>query len=88
MIADIFYPIFTLKIIVLACLMQKKIDGLAAARASFSTTWWVYSSPHTPSCKKKNNDASIFFLNYPLIYLKIYNKYNGNKYRITYLKCK
>ena len=61
MIADIFYPIFTLKIIVLACLMQKKIGGLAAARASFSTTWWVYSSPHTPSCKKKTTMRPYFF---------------------------
>ena len=69
MAADIFYPILTLKITVLACFIQKKklkIGGLAPTRASPWTPWWVYSSAHTPSSKKKTNDAPIFFLDYPL----------------------
>ena len=64
MVADIFYPILTLKITVLACFIQKKLGASPPTRASPWTPWWVYSSPHTPSCKK--NDAPIFFLDYPL----------------------
>ena len=88
MIADIFYPIFTLKIIVLACLMQKKNWRPRRRQGIFLDHLVGLQLPPYPQLQKKNNDASIFFLNYPLIYLKIYNKYNGNKYRITYLKCK
>ena len=54
MIADIFYPIFTLTITILACFIQNKIVwGLhthAFTRASPWTTWVAYSSPQTPSC--------------------------------------
>ena len=45
---------------------KKEFRGLAPTRATPWTPWRVYSSPHTPSCKKKN-DAPIFFLDYPLI---------------------
>ena len=34
MVADIFYPIFNLKIIVLVCFIQKKFGDLAPIRAS------------------------------------------------------
>ena len=71
MVPDIFYPILTLKMTVLA-FYTKKIGGLAPTRASPWTPWWAYSSPtpptpHTPSCK--NNDAPIFFVDYPLVSL-------------------
>ena len=53
MVADIFYPIFTPNITVLACFIQKiKLGGFAPTRASSWTPWWAYSSCHTPSCKK------------------------------------
>ena len=45
---------------------KKEFGGLVPTRATPWTPWRVYSSPHTPSCKKKN-DAPIFFLDYPLI---------------------
>ena len=67
MVADIFYPILTLKITVLVSFIQKKkIGGLAPNRASLWTPWWAYSSPplNPLSCKKKN--VLIFFLDYPL----------------------
>ena len=61
MVTDIFYPILTLKVTVLACFMKNW--GLASARESPWTPWWAYSSPHTPSCKK--NDVLIFFVDSP-----------------------
>ena len=64
MVADIFCPIFTLKVTVLACLIQKKKNCLAPTRASTWTPWWAYISPNTPNCKK--NYVPIFFLDYPL----------------------
>ena len=63
--ADIFYLIFTLKITVLACFMQKS----KTKKTSPWIPWWAYRSPHTPSCKK--NDVPIFFLDYPLIIIKV-----------------
>ena len=62
MVADIFYPILTLKITVLACFIQKKIGGLAPNRASPWTPWWSYSSPHTPSYKKKTMRPYFFWI--------------------------
>ena len=44
MVPDIFYPILTLKMTVLA-FYTKKIGGLAPTRASPWTPWWAYSSP-------------------------------------------
>ena len=47
MVADIFYPIFTLRITMLAYFIQKKKKngGLTPTRASLCTPWWAYSSP-------------------------------------------
>ena len=56
MVADIFCPIFTLKVTVLACLMQKKKEKkkcLAPTRASTWTPWWASISPNTPQLQKK-----------------------------------
>ena len=88
MVADIFYPILTLKITVLACFIQKKNLGASPpARASPLTPWWVYSSP-IPSAankKQKKNDASIFFLDYPLM---IYHNVNRkNEQIINFMQC-
>ena len=47
MVPDIFYPILTLKMTVLA-FYTKKIGGLAPTRASPWTPWWAYSSPTPP----------------------------------------
>ena len=77
--ADIFYLIFTLKITVLACFMQK---SKKKKKASPWTPWWAYRSPHTPSCKK--NDVPIFFLNYPLIIIKIASYSLAEKHRRGY----
>ena len=61
MVADIFYLMFTLKITVLAYFIQKKkIRDLASTRASPWTPWLAYSSPHTPSCKKKTMHPYFF----------------------------
>ena len=55
MVADIFYPIFTLKITVLACFVQKQtnVGGFAPTMASPWTPWWAYSSPIPPAAKKR-----------------------------------
>ena len=47
MVPDIFYPILTLKMTVLA-FYTKEIGGLAPTRASPWTPWWAYSSPIPP----------------------------------------
>ena len=73
MVADIFCPIFTLKITILANFIQKKFGGLAPTRASPWILWWAYSLPHTPSCRK--NDAPIFSLDYPLLVHVNYKKH-------------
>ena len=39
---------------------KKEFGGLAPTRATPWTPWRVYSSPHTPSCKKKKRCAHIF----------------------------
>ena len=60
MIADIFYPIFTLKITVLACLMQKKNwrprppGHLSRPPGGFTTP------PIPPVAKKKKRCVHIF----------------------------
>ena len=66
MIADILYPIFTLKITVLAYLIQKN-RGPRPHQSITMDALVGYSSPNTPSCRK--NDAPIFSLDYPLIIL-------------------
>ena len=57
MIADIFYPIFTLTIIVLACFIRKKkiVRGFrthAFTKALRWTPWVAYNSSQTPSCNR------------------------------------
>ena len=69
MVADIFYPILTLKITVLACFIQKKNKN-RGPRPNKSITLdplvGLQLSPYTQQQKKKKNDAPIFFLDYPL----------------------
>ena len=77
MVADILYLIFTLKIAVLACFMQK-----SKKPASPWTTLSDYRSRHTPSCKK--SDVPIFFLDYPLIIIKIASYSLAGKYTCGY----
>ena len=86
MVADIFNPILTLKITVLACFIQKKFLGPhPPARASPLTPWSVYSSPIPSAANKKKNDASIFFLDYPLM---IYHNVNRkNEQIINFMQC-
>ena len=65
MVVDIFYPLLTLKITILACFIQKKIWGLTPPpprppRPSPWTPWWAYSYLPYPQLQKKNN-APIFF---------------------------
>ena len=64
MVADIFYPILTLKITVLVSFIQKKkIGGLAPNRASPWTPWWAYSSPPSiPSAAKKTMRSYFFWI--------------------------
>ena len=40
---------------------KKEFGGLAPTRATPWTPWRVYSSPHTPSCKKKKTMRPYFF---------------------------
>ena len=71
MVPDIFYPILTLKMTVLAFYTKKNrgprphqsitLDPLVGLQLPHPPT------PHTPSCKK--NDAPIFFVDYPLVSL-------------------
>ena len=61
MVADIFYPILTLKITVLVSFIQKKkIGGLAPNRASPWTPWWAYSFPPQYPQLQKKQCAHIF----------------------------
>ena len=62
MVVDIFYPLLTLKITILACFIQKKSGDLPPPppRPSPGTPWWAYSSLPYPQLQKKNN-APIFF---------------------------
>ena len=57
MVADIFYPIFTLKITVLACFIQEKQKNLGASSPPGHLPGppggLTAPPPHTPSCKKK-----------------------------------
>ena len=81
MIADIFYPIFTLTITILVCFIFKKIIhrlySHAFTRASHWTPWGGlidFTSPKT--------DATIFFLYYPL---HVYHKWWP--YRVWFVIC-
>ena len=58
MIADIFYPIFTLTITILACFIRKKrkiVQGICTVHQGITLDsiegkgWGAYSSPWTPS---------------------------------------
>ena len=88
MVADIFYPILTLKITVLACFIQKKIGGLTPRQSITLDPLVGLQLPHTLSYKqetKKKNDASIFFLDYPLM---IYHNVNRkNEQIINFMQC-
>ena len=68
MVADIFYPIFTLKITVLACFIQEKQKNLGASSPPGHLPGppgglTAPPLPIPPAAKK--NDAPIFFLDYP-----------------------
>ena len=68
MVADIFYPIFTLKITVLACFIQEKQKNLGASSPPGHLPGppggLTAPPPPIPPAAKKN-DAPIFFLDYP-----------------------
>ena len=67
MVADIFYPIFTLKITVLACFIQEKQKNLGASSPPGhlpGPPGGLTAPPPIPPAAKKN-DAPIFFLDYP-----------------------
>ena len=69
MVADIFYPIFTLKITVLACFIQEKQKNLGASSPPGHLPGppgglTAPLPPPIPPAAKKN-DAPIFFLDYP-----------------------
>ena len=66
MVADIFYPIFTLKITVFACFIQKNIikkikniGGLAPTRASPWTNDQI-SRKHSDRCWERRMDKPCF----------------------------
>ena len=65
MVADIFYPILTLKITVLACFIQKKNRGPRPQQSITLDPLVVLQLSPYPQLQKKN-DAPIFFLDYPL----------------------
>ena len=70
MVPDIFYPILTLKMTVLAFYTKK--SGASPPPEHHpgppgGLTAPPHPTPHTPSCKK--NDAPIFFVDYPLVSL-------------------
>ena len=52
MIADIFYPIFTLTITVLACFIQKNCLGLLPSPRHCPGPLEVLQLPQTPSCNR------------------------------------
>ena len=61
MVVDIFYPLLTLKITILACFIQKKSGDLPPPPDHHLRHPGGLTAPfHTPSCKKKNN-SPIFF---------------------------
>ena len=70
MVADIFYPIFILKIIVLVCFLQKKL-GTSPQPGHLPERPGGLTAPTIPQAakkkKQKKNDAHIFFLDYPLL---------------------
>ena len=53
MVADIFYPILTLKITVLVCFIQKKFGGLTPRQSITLDPLVGLQLPHTLSCKQK-----------------------------------
>ena len=71
MVADIFYPIFTLKITVLACFIQEKQKNLGASSppGHLPGPPGGVTAPPIPQAekKKKKNYAPIFFLDYTFI---------------------
>ena len=72
MVVNIFYPIFTLKITILACLIHththtKKMGVLPHTRASPCTPGGL-TAPPIPQTAKKNN-VPILFLDYILTFL-------------------
>ena len=79
MVVNIFYPIFTLKITILACLIQKKIGGPGHTRASPCTPGGLTAPPIPETAKKQC--AHIFSGLYPdlfeLCFFCIFNYYIG-----------
>ena len=69
MVADIFYPILTLKITVLACFIQKKKKN-RGPRPNQSITLDPLVGLQLPPYAQlqKKNDAPIFLLDYPLLF--------------------
>ena len=70
MVADIFYPIFILKITVLVCFLQKKL-GTSPQPGHLPERPGGLTAPPIPQAakkkKQKKNDAPIFFLAFPLL---------------------
>ena len=72
MIAEIFYPIFTLTITVLACSIQKNCLGALhpCLHKSITLDPWKLTAPPDPQLQSflasSKTDVSLFFLYYPL----------------------
>ena len=62
MVADIFYPILTLKITVLACFIQKKLGALPPPGHLPGPPGGLTVPPYP---KLQKNNAPIFSLDYP-----------------------
>ena len=59
MVADIFYPILTLKITVLACFIQKKIGGLTPRQSITLDPLVGLQLPHTLSYKQETKKKTM-----------------------------
>ena len=72
MIADIFYPIFTLTITVLAYFAQKNkvVRGFHTYDFIKASPWTLWGAVTPPDLQLQSTDAPIFFLFYPLCHLK------------------
>ena len=70
MVADIFYPIFNLKITVLVCFIQKKLGTSPQSGHLPEPPGGLTAPPIPQAAKKKNkkkNGGHISFLDYPLL---------------------
>ena len=80
MVADIFYPILTLKITVLALFYTKKRSGASPPPEHHpGTPGGLTAPPIPPAAKKKKNDVPIFFLDYLLNTVVLFIQIQSNR---------